>query len=52
MKRGLGSGNKMAAAESYIRDRLMSEGLDVVNIEDVFGQITLGSVIAESISGK
>ena len=52
VKRGLGSGNKMAAAESYIRDRLMSEGLDVVNIEDVFGQITLGSVIAESISGK
>lgn len=52
LKRGFGFGNKMAAAESYIRDRLMDEGLDVVNIEDVFGQITLGSVIAEPISGK
>jgi hypothetical protein len=52
LKRGFGFGNKMAAAESYIRDRLMDEGLDVVNIEDVFAQITLGIVIAEPVSWK
>jgi hypothetical protein len=52
VKRGFGFGNKMAAAESYIRDRLMHEGLDVVNIAEVFAQIALGSVIAESTDGN
>jgi hypothetical protein len=40
--------NRMAAAESYIRDRLTEEGLEVKNIEDIFSQLTLGSVTAES----
>jgi hypothetical protein len=38
----------MAAAESYIRDRLSEEGLDVKNIDDIFGQLTLANVTAES----
>lgn len=48
-KRGFGFKNKMAAAISYIRDHLVQEGLEVNNIEDVFGAVTLGSVIAESV---
>jgi len=44
----LGHRNRMAAAESYIRDRLTEEGLDVKNIEDIFGQLTLGSATAET----
>jgi hypothetical protein len=40
--------NRMAAAESYIRDRLSEEGLDVKNIDDIFGQLTLANVTAES----
>jgi hypothetical protein len=43
-----GHRNRMVAAESYIRDRLVEEGLDVRNIEDVFGQLTLGSATAET----
>jgi len=39
--------NRMAAAESYIRDRLAQEKLEVRNLEDAFGQITLGSVTAK-----
>ena len=38
--------NRRAAAISYIRDELLKEGLYVGNIEDAFGQLTLGSAIA------
>jgi hypothetical protein len=48
-KRRAGFKNRMAAAESYIRDRLWEEGLEVQNISDIFGQLTLGRVIAEPI---
>jgi hypothetical protein len=41
-----GFGNKIAAAESYIRDRLAAEGLEVQNIRDPFGRVTLASVTA------
>jgi hypothetical protein len=47
--RRLGFKNRMAAAISYIRDRLSDEGLDVNNIEDVFGQVTLGSTTPEPV---
>lgn len=39
--------NRMAAAESYIRDRLLETGLEVNNIHDKFGRLTLVSVVAE-----
>jgi hypothetical protein len=48
-KRKAGFKNKMAAAESYIRDHLSNEGLEVKNIEDIFGTVTLGSATAESV---
>ena len=48
-KRRLGFKNRMAAAISYIRDRLSEEGLEVDNIEDVFGKVTLGSVTPETL---
>lgn len=48
-KTRFGFKNTVAAAISYIRDRLSSEGLDVKNIEDAFGQVTLGSTTAEPI---
>ena len=48
VKRRSGFANRMAAAESYIRDRLSEEGLEVHNIEDKFGQLAIGSTIAES----
>jgi hypothetical protein len=38
----------MAAAESYIRDRLAEEGFDAKNIQDIFTELTLGSATAES----
>jgi len=38
-KKRLGFKNRMAAAISYIRDRLSDEGLEVNNIEDVFGKL-------------
>jgi hypothetical protein len=41
-------GNKMAAAESYIRDRLAEEGFAIKNINDIFTEITLGSATAAS----
>jgi hypothetical protein len=46
-KSRIGFRNRLAAAESYIRDRLRNEGLEVNNIEDRFGKVTLGSVIAQ-----
>jgi hypothetical protein len=48
-KRRAGFKNKVAAAESYIRDHLSQEGLEVDNIEDIFGIVTLGSATAESM---
>jgi hypothetical protein len=48
LKGRVGFRNRIAAAESYIRDRLSAEGLEVNNIQDIFGQLTLGSVSAES----
>jgi hypothetical protein len=39
--------NRMAAAISYIRDRLTEE--EVKNIEDIFGHVTLASVTAQSV---
>jgi hypothetical protein len=48
-KRRVGFKNKMAAAESYIRDHLSQEGLEVRNIEDIFGTVTLASATAESV---
>lgn len=48
-KRRAGFKNRLAAAESYIREHLSKEGLEVKNIEDVFGTVTLGSVTAESV---
>jgi len=48
----LGHRNRMAAAESYIRNKLVDEGLDVGNFEDLFGDLTLGSVIAEPTRSK
>ncbi len=40
--------NRLAAAESYIREKLISEGLRVENIEEAFSRITLSSVSANS----
>jgi len=48
-KRSVGFKNKLAAAASYIRDRLVAEGLEVSNIEDIFGRVTLGSTTAEAV---
>lgn len=39
--------NREIAAEAYIRERLSREGLDVRNIADKFGMLTIASVIAE-----
>jgi hypothetical protein len=50
LKSRLGILNKLAAAESYIRDRLTEEGLEVKNISDPFGQLTLASATAEPIA--
>jgi len=49
VKNRIGFKNRLAAAESYIRDRLTEEGLQVKNISDVFGQITLGSTTAQPV---
>jgi hypothetical protein len=48
VKRRAGFQNRIAAAESYIRDRLLEEGLRVNNIGDIFGELTLGSTIADT----
>lgn len=48
VKRRAGFRNRMAAAESYIRDRLLAEGLEVQNLDDIFGHLTLGSTTAEA----
>jgi hypothetical protein len=47
IKRHLGLSNKLAAAEAYIRDKLSEEGLEVKELNDSFGQLTVASVIAE-----
>lgn len=38
--------NRMAAAESYIRDRLIEEGLQVGDMDELFSRLTLASVAA------
>lgn len=43
----VGYQNRVAAAEAYIRNKLAQEGLEVRNFDDLFGDLTLGSVIAE-----
>jgi hypothetical protein len=48
-KSRFGFNNRMAAAISYIQDRLAEEGLEVKNIEDIFGHVTLASVTAQSV---
>jgi hypothetical protein len=48
VKSRLGFKNRLAAAESYIRDWLLDEGLEVKNIHDSFGRLTLGSSTAQS----
>ena len=40
--------NRIAAAEAYIRDQLMKEGLEVGDLSELFRQITLGSATAMS----
>ena len=46
-KRRVGFRNRLAAAESYIRDQLLKEGLEVRNITDSFGHLTLAAVTAQ-----
>jgi hypothetical protein len=48
VKRKVGFKNRLAAAESYIRDRLLSEDLEFENIDDPFGVLTLANVTAEN----
>jgi hypothetical protein len=48
IKRRAGFKNRIAAAESYIRGRLLAEGLEVGNMRDIFSTITLGSATADS----
>jgi hypothetical protein len=48
VKSRIGHRNRIAAAISYIRNRLSEENLEVENMEDVFGQLTLGSALAQS----
>lgn len=48
LKGRVGFANRLAAAEAYIRDRLRTEGLQVEDIHDEFGKLTLGSVSADS----
>lgn len=47
IQQSAGFGNKMAAAESYIRDRLVEVGLEFQNFDDPFGELTLASVTAK-----
>jgi hypothetical protein len=46
IKSRAGFANRLAAAESYIRDRLSEEGFEVRNIDEIFTEITLGSTTA------
>jgi hypothetical protein len=50
IKARAGFSNRMAAAESYIRDRLEEEGFEAKNIQDAFSELTLGTATAESSS--
>jgi hypothetical protein len=43
--------NKRAAAESAIRDRLISEGLFYEDVEEIFASITIADVEAEAYEG-
>jgi len=49
-KAKVGFQNRMKAAEAYIRDQLAREGLQVDNINDIFGELTFASTTAEPIS--
>jgi hypothetical protein len=44
-----GFGNRLIAAQAYIRTRLLKEGLEVGDITDRFAGLTLASVLAEPI---
>lgn len=48
LKTRIGYKNREAAAISYIRSKLTEENLEVENLEDIFGQLTLGSTTAQS----
>jgi hypothetical protein len=41
--------NRLAAAESYIRDRLSSDGLHVGDLNELFARLTIASVSAHSV---
>ena len=47
-----GFSNRLAAAESYIRDRLAEEGFQIRNLEEKFAELVLGAVTAEFDSGS
>lgn len=47
--RRAGFRNRIAAAESYIRDRLASDGLEVGDLDEIFSRLTLSSVSAHSV---
>lgn len=47
LKAKMGFENRLKAAEAYIRNTLANEGLEVSNVSDLFGAITLGSTSAE-----
>jgi len=51
-KRRVGFKNRIRAAEAYIRSKLAEEGLEVSNIADAFGEITLASTTAEPATDK
>ena len=48
IKSRTGFQNRLVAAESYIRDRLSEEGFEIRNIDEIFSEITLGSVTADA----
>jgi hypothetical protein len=48
LKSKVGFANRLAAAESYIRERLAEEGFEISNVNDIFSELVLGSATAES----
>jgi hypothetical protein len=50
IKARAGFSNRLTAAESYIRDRLEEEGFEAKNIAEMFTELTLAAVTAESSS--
>ena len=49
LKGRAGFDNRIAAAEYYIRDQLSQLGLEVKNIEDKFGRVTIANIIAAAV---